>query len=182
MHRNPRRWARLASPFRPLLVLPLLAALSAAPGCVTQPAITVHHAEVRGLSMSGMGVGMAVTIFLQVRNDNAYDVQIRSVHCNVTFGRGNVLGPIDFAPNQWLGSNRTTLVAVPVWIPMQLLPALAAETAGSYAVPYHVVGTADVTATRAFGIERNNYPIDEGGSVPRQMLVDSARSAIPLPF
>ena len=180
MHRNPRRWA--ASPVRPLLILPLLAALSVAPGCVTQPVVTVHHAEVRGLMVSGMGVGVQVAIILQVRNDNAYDVQIRNVHCNVTFGRGNVLGPIDFAPNQWLGSNRTTLVSVPVWIPLQLLPALAGETVGSYGIPYHVSGVADVTATRAFGIERNNYPINEDGTVPRQMLVDSARSAIPLPF
>src|SRR6516225_264275 len=98
---NPRPWA---------FCLPLLAALAVAPGCVQHPVITIHHAEVRGLTTLGLGV----TIYLQVRNDNAYDVQVRNVHCNVTFGRGYTMGPIDFAPNQWLASNQTTLVAVPV--------------------------------------------------------------------
>jgi hypothetical protein len=165
------RWAALS-------LVAALAMAGGAPGCVTKPAVTVHHAEVRGLSVFGLNV----VIFLQIRNDNAYDVQIRNVHCNVAFGRGYPLGPIDFAPNQWLPSNQTTLVPVPVSLPYQLIPALISETAGSFAVPYYVKGTADVTATRTFGIERNDYPIDEGGSVPRQMMVDAARSAIPLPI
>jgi hypothetical protein len=169
MLRMPRRWAA---------VLPLLAVLAAAPACVQQPVVTVHHAELRGVS----GFGLGVAIFLQIRNENAYDVQIRRVACNVTFGRGYTLGPIDFAPNQWLPANQTTLVAVPVSVPWNLLPALATETAGAYAIPYHVKGAADVTATRTFGIERDNYPIDEGGAIPRQMVVDAARSMVPIAF
>lgn len=168
---NPRRsrWAAL---------LPLVAALAAEPGCVTKPAVTVHHAELRGIST----LGLNVLIFLQIRNDNPYDVQLRNVHCNVIFGRGYTLGPIDFAPNQWLPSNQATLVPVPVSVPFQLVPALISETAGSYTVPYYVKGVADVTATRTFGIERNDYPIDEGGAIPRQMVVDAARSSIPIPI
>jgi hypothetical protein len=168
MQRIPRRW---------LAALPLVAVLAAAPGCVTQPAVSLHHAEVRGLS----AWGLQVMIFLQVRNDNSYDVQIRNVHCNVTFGRGSVLGPIDFAPNQWLPSNQTTQVAVPVYIPWTLLPALATESLGSYAIPYYVEGFADVTATRAFGIQKDNYPIKETGSVPRETVLGAARSVLPLP-
>ncbi len=34
------------------LLLPLLAVLAAAPGCVLQPVVSVHHAEVRGVSAS----------------------------------------------------------------------------------------------------------------------------------
>jgi LEA14-like dessication related protein len=166
------RWALLP------LVAALALTLAMAPGCVTKPVVTVHHAEVRGLSTFGLNV----VIFLQIRNDNAYDVQIRNVRCNVTFGRGYTLGPIEFAPNQWLPSNQTTLVPVPVAIPWQLIPALISETAGAFAVPYYVKGVADVTATRAFGIERNNYPIDEGGAVPRQMMVDAAQRALPIPI
>ncbi len=120
-------------------------------------------------------------IFLQVRNENPYDVQVRSVNCNVTFGRGTTL-PINYAPNQWLGSNATTLVAVPRVDPWTLIPSLAGETAGGFSIPYHVNGVADVTATRALNIQRNNYPINEGGFVPRQMVVDAARSVIPIPF
>jgi hypothetical protein len=161
---------------RSALLLPLLALVSA--GCVQQPVVTVHHAEVRGVSPLGVGV----VIFLQIRNDNAYDVQIRNVRCNVTFGRGATLGPIDFAPNQWLPASQTTLVQVPVSLPWTLVPALASETMGAYAIPYHVTGVADVTATRTLGIDRNNYPIDEGGFVPRQMVVDAARSMLPIPF
>lgn len=165
---NLRRWAALG---------PIVVALAAAPGCVTTPKMSVHHAELRGLSPWGMNV----MILLQVRNDNSYDVQVRNVNVSVKFGRGVVL-PVNYAPNQWLPSNQTTFVSVPVTIPLAALPALALETAGSYGIPYHVRGTADVTATRAFGIERDNYPVDEGGAVPRQMVIDAARSAIPLPL
>jgi LEA14-like dessication related protein len=166
---NLRRWAAKGT---------MLLALAAAPACVSQPKVTVHHAELRGIS----AWGVSMVIQLQVRNDNSYDVQIRNVNCNVVFGRGINLGPINYSPNQWLQSNHTTLVAVPVTIPWTALPALIAETTGSYAIPYHVTGMADVTATRAFGIERDNYPIDEGGSMPRQMVVDAARNSIPLPL
>jgi len=165
---NLRRWAALG---------PMLVALAAGPGCVTAPKVTIHHAELRGVSTWGL----QVMILLQVRNDNSYDVQIRNVSASVTFGRGIVL-PVTYSPNQWLQSNKTTFVSVPVTIPWQALPALVAETTGAYGIPYHVRGTADVTATRAFGIERDNYPINEGGAVPRQLVVDAARSAIPLPL
>src|SRR4051812_41994442 len=112
---NLRRWAALG---------PLLLALGATPGCVVRPAISVHHAELRGVSTFGLGM----VIFLSVRNDNSYDVQIRNVSVNVTFGRGYSLGPINFSPNQWLPSNQTTIVAVPVSIPWQLVPTLIGET------------------------------------------------------
>jgi hypothetical protein len=154
-----------------------LVALLGTPGCVHHPVVTVHHAEVRGLSYYGVNV----IIWLQVRNDNAYDVQIRHVNCMVTMGRAP-LGPIDFMPNQWLPSNQTSFLAVPVSIPWQLLPSLALETTGSYAIPYYVKGVADVTATRAFGIERDNYPIDQAGFVPRQTVIDAARTVMPIPF
>lgn len=161
-----RRWAALG---------PLLLALFAAPGCVSKPAVTVHHAELRGLS----AWGLQVMILLQVRNDNGYDVQLRNVNVSTTFGRGLRL-PVMFSPNQWLPSNQTSFVQVPVTIPWTAIPQLVAETNGAYAIPYHVKGVADVTATRSLGIERDNYPVDEGGAIPRQLVVDAARSAIPL--
>ena len=165
---------------RRALLLPILVGLVAlgATGCVEQPVIAIHHVEVPGAGAFGVNV----TIVLQVRNPNSYDVQIRGVRCNVTFGRGTVLGPIEFAPNQWLRANQTTLVAVPVSIPWTLMPALAAESAGGYSIPYQVHGMADVTATSSLNIERNNYPIHESGFVSRQMVVDVARRTIPLPF
>jgi hypothetical protein len=159
-------------------MLPLLAALAGASGCVQRPVISVHHAEVHGLST----YGVSVVIFLQIKNENTYDVQVRHVNCNVTMGRGAVLGPIDYAPNLWLPANRVTLLAVPVSIPWTLLPSLTMETMGSYAIPYQVRGYADVTATRVFGIERDNYPLEQSGFIPRQMVVDAARQIMPIPF
>jgi len=128
------------------------------------------------------GFGLNTVIYLQVRNDNPYDVQIRGMNVNVTFGHGYPIGPINFPTNQWLQANRTTLVAVPVTIPWVVMPALISETMGSYSIPYHVKGYADVTATRTFQIDRDNYQVDESGSLPRQMLVDSARSMLPIQF
>jgi hypothetical protein len=168
MTSNLRRWAALG---------PVLLTLAAVPACVEKPAITVHHAELRGLSAWGLNV----MILLQVRNDNGYDVMIRSVNVHATFGRGLNL-PVSFAPNQWLRANQTTFVQVPVTLPWTAVPQLVAETTGAYAIPYHVKGVADVTATSTFQINRNNYPIDEDGAIPRQLVVDAARSAIPLPM
>jgi hypothetical protein len=71
---------------------------------------------------------------------------------------------------------------VPVSIPWTLVPALAQESAGSYSIPYHVRGVVDVTATQTFNINRNDYVLEHDGFVPRQMLVDSARRMIPIPF
>lgn len=163
-----RRWAALG---------PVLFALAAAPGCVNKPAVTIHHAELRGVSAWGLNV----MILLQVRNENSYDVMIRNVNVNTTFGRGLNL-PVMFSPNQWLRANQTSFVQVPVTIPWTAIPQLIAETNGAYAIPYHVKGVADVTATSSLQIERNNYPVDEDGAIPRQMVVDAARSAIPLPL
>lgn len=160
------------------IVVLLWTALAATPSCVTKPAVSVHHAEVRGVSAGGLDL----FVVLEVRNDNSYDVQIRNVHANVAFGRGYGLGPIDYSPNQWLPAKQATLVPVPVAIPWGLVPVLIAETAGSFAIPYHVKGSADVTATQWGKFERNDYPVDENGAVPRQMVVDAARNAIPLPI
>src|ERR1700730_8527753 len=97
---------------------PILLALAVTPGCVTQPALSVHHAEFRGVG----AWGLSVAIVLQVRNDNSDDVQVRNVHVNLLFGsRGYPLGPIDFAPNQWLPSHQTTALAVPAATPSEVV-------------------------------------------------------------
>ncbi len=160
---------------RPLVLAGIVAALAGGAGCVQRPSMTVHHAEVRGITSYGVNF----SIVLEVKNENGYDIQIRHVNCNVIIGRGYVLGPIDFAPNQWLPANQVTFLAVPVTIPWTLLPALATETLGSYAIPYQVKGTADVTATRSFGIERDNYNIDQAGIVPRETVMAAARTVNP---
>jgi LEA14-like dessication related protein len=145
-------------------------ALAPLAGCVTKPVVTLHHAEVRAASLSGIGL----EVFLKVENPNAYDVQVRTVHAQVTIAGKYALDPIDIAPNQWLGSNASTLVSVPLQIPWTLIPALISETLGSPEVKYHVTGTADVTAVRALEIDKNDYPVDEDGVLPRQVFIDAS--------
>jgi LEA14-like dessication related protein len=149
-----------------------LAACALAPisGCVSKPVVTLHHAEVKAASLTGIGL----VVFLKVENSNAYDVKVRTVHAQVTIAGKYALDPIDIAPDQWLGSNSSTLVSVPLQIPWTLIPALIGETLGSPEVKYHVTGTADVTAVRALMIEKNDYPIDEDGVLPRQVFVDAS--------
>ena len=149
-----------------------LVACAVAPlaGCVSKPVVTLHHAEVRAASLSGIGL----EVFLKVENSNAYDVKVRTVHAQVTIAGKYALDPIDIAPDQWLGSNSSTLVSVPLQIPWTLIPALISETLGTPEVKYHVTGTADVTAVRALMIEKNNYPVDEDGVLPRQVFVNAS--------
>lgn len=149
-------------------------ALGLGAGCVSKPVVSLHHAEVRAASLLGVGLN----VVLKVDNPNAYDVEVRNVHAEVTIAGKYSLAPIDIAPNAWLPSNQTTLVGVPVVIPWTLVPALISETLGSSEVRYHVKGTADVTAVRALKIEKNDYPIDEDGSLPRQTLIQAGPGGI----
>lgn len=144
-------------------------------GCVSRPVISVDHAEVRGASLSGVGI----VVFLEIDNPNSYDVQIRNVRADVTVAGTYRLTPIEASPNKWLPAKQTTMVSVPAWIPWTLVPALLAESQGTGEISYQVKGTADVTAVRALGIDQDNYPIDEKGTIPRQMIADAARSFIP---
>lgn len=152
----------------------LACALGPLAGCVSKPVISLHHAEVRDASLGGIGL----EVVLKVDNPNTYDVEVRSVHAQVTIAGKYALEPIDVTPNQWLGSNSTTLVRVPLSIPWTMLPVLVTETLGSSEVKYHVTGTADVTAVRALKIEKNDYPIDEDGTLPRQVFVSASPGGI----
>ena len=111
-------------------------ALAPLAGCVSKPVVTLHHAEVRAASLSGIGL----EVFLKVENPNAYDVKVRNVHAQVTIAGKYTLDPIDITPNQWLGSNSSTLVSVPLSIPWTMIPALVGETLGTSEVKYHVTG------------------------------------------
>ena len=139
-------------------------------GCVSKPAVTLHDASLRSASLRGIGLD----IFLKVENDNSYDIQIRNVRAEVTIHGRYRLAPIDIQPNQWLPAEQATIVRVPLVIPWQVVPPIVEETLGSPTITYRVQGSADVTAIRMLGIERDNYPLDEQGSVRRQDLVNAA--------
>lgn len=159
---------------RPRALALLLTSLALAAGCVSKPVVSLDHAALSSASIQGLGLA----VVLKIQNPNSYDVQVRNVHVAVTVAGRYALAPIDVQPNQWLPSNDAALVTVPVVIPWGVIPGLVAETLGTPEVTYRVKGSADVTAVRMLGIERNNYPVDEEGKLPRQILIDASSGTV----
>ena len=87
--------------------------------------------------------------------------------------------PIQFQPQNpegiWLPSDQTTPVAIPVPIPVDLALTLLRETYTTPQINFRLVGVADVTATRTFKIEKDNYSVDERGVVTRQEMETALR-------
>lgn len=158
-----------------------LAVLSS--GCAHKPTMTVHHAEMSGIQF-GFPPSLAVqmTVVMDVRNPNGYDVAIRAMRGEVSFFDRYKM-PIDFrAPGDglWLAADRTTQVRVPAAVPIELALTITRE-AMTGVVPYHVVGKADVTATRSLKIESDDYSVDERGQIARQQIEASiAALGVPL--
>jgi hypothetical protein len=160
----------------------LLAAAIAGASCVSKPTMTLHHAEVRGVQLGfPPQLGVVMTAFLAVHNPNSYDVAVRAVR-GQTIIAGRHVVPVDFRPPDpgvWLEADRTTLVAVPVVVPAPVGLAVLAESASAASVPYRFRGRADVTATRTFQIEADDYSVDESGTIPREQI--AAALAVPWP-
>lgn len=107
---------------------------------------------------------------------NAYpiDVQIRAMRVSAVIEGSLQLPPIVESPNVWLRSNTKTNVTVSVFIPWNLVPRLLSQTLGHTVLEYRVRGLADITATQAFRIERDDYEVDEKGKVSRAELLAAA--------
>ena len=157
-------------------LLPLLAVLALAlgsPGCASKPTMKLNHAEISGVQLGfPPTLGVVMTMVLDVYNPNSYDVAVRAMRGTATLADKYTL-PIDWRPGPegvWMAANATTTIRVPVTVPVQLALTLLRESYMSSTVPFHVVGTADVTATRTFQIEKDNYSVDETGNFTRQQL------------
>lgn len=156
--------------FRHLAQFAFVAVISlVSTGCAKTPTLTLHHAEIQSASLFGLGL----SIVLSVENPNSFDLAVRNVRAKVTIANRYEL-PIDYSPNQWLPAGKKTLVPVPVTIPYALLPDLANTTSNLQVLEYSVVGSVDVTATSALEVEKDNYPIDEKGSIQRADLFRAA--------
>ncbi|MCL2725983.1 MAG: hypothetical protein FWD69_16280 [Polyangiaceae bacterium] len=133
----------------------------------------LNHAEINGVRFAmPPGAGIVMTQVLDVHNPNSYDVAIRAMRGQVTIADKYVM-PIDFrAPGDgmWLAANAMTTVRIPVTIPMDLALLIAKETYTTPIVNFHVVGKADVTASRTFKLEKDDYSVDERGSFTSQQL------------
>lgn len=133
----------------------------------------LNHAELSGVQFGfPPTLGVAMTIVLDVYNPNSYDVAVRGVRGTATLAQKYTL-PVAWQPGGegvWLNANATTSIRVPVTVPVDLGLQLLRESFTSPTVPFRVVGVADVTATRTFKIEKDNYSVDETGSFSRQQL------------
>lgn len=142
-----------------------------AAGCSAErPTLRLHHAELRSASLRGIGLD----VYMSVDNPNSFDIEIRNVRVTVTFAERYALPTIDYSPNQWLAAGQSTVLRVPVAIPFTLVPGVVQEARQSPTLKYTVKGSADVTAVRALGVERDNYPIDETGTLVRDELLAAA--------
>jgi hypothetical protein len=151
--------------------------------CAKKPTMKVHHAEVTGVQFGfPPTVAVQMTVVMDVFNPNGYDVAVRAMRGTVTFYDRYSM-PIDFRPGGegvWLPSNQTSQVRVPVAVPIDLAMRLTREAYGG-TVPYHVVGKADVTATRSLKIESDDYSVDERGQIARQ-VIDQSIAALGIPL
>lgn len=160
---------------RAAAALGLVAALGlAAAGCVETPRVRLHHADIRGAALTGA----LIDVVIEIHNPNAYDIKLRDLTAETTFAGKYQLPPIVMHPDQWLPAGQATQVHVPATLPWLMIPGILAETLTAPKVTYHVRGSANVTATRTFGIEEDNYPIDLKGEMPRQLIVNLGSGGI----
>jgi hypothetical protein len=139
-------------------------------GCVSKPVLELYGARVAGVTPQGVTLLMT----MKVNNDNSFDVKVRNVRANVSIQHEYMLPYLQYDPEQWLASDASTLVPVPMTIPWPLVTPLLTTSVGSPMVQYHMHGYADVTATRLLQIERNDYMLDEDGAFSRLDLVVAA--------
>ncbi|KYF54386.1 hypothetical protein BE08_10220 [Sorangium cellulosum] len=156
----------------PALALVALTAI-AGPACVSKPTMQLDRAEITGIRIGfPPSLGILMTVVVNVHNPNSYDVAVRAVRGQVVLA-GRYTMPVDFrAPGEgvWLPSDRTTQVRVPVSIPVDLAFQLLRETLASPVIPYRFSGRADVTATRTFRLEADDYSVDDHGVVFRHQI------------
>jgi hypothetical protein len=119
-----------------------------------------------------------MTVVVDVYNPNSYDVAVRAMRGTCTLAERYPL-EINFqipGEGAWLPANQTTPLRVPVNIPVQLGTQLLREAYTATTIPFKITGRADVTATRTFKIEKDDYVVDERGEMSRQQMEDAMRS------
>jgi len=152
-----------------------VAALLACTGCVSKPTMHLNHAEISGVQLATMppSIDVVMTIVLDVYNPNSYDVAVRAVRGQTVMAERYPL-PVDYkAPGDglWLPAHQTTSVRVPLSLPLPLAFQLVQQALASPVIGYRFQGTADVTATRSLQLEKDNYGVDESGSVTRDQMM-----------
>lgn len=135
----------------------------------------LNHAEISGVQLATLppSIDVVMTIVLDVYNPNSYDVAVRAVRGQTTMA-GRYPIPVDYrAPGDglWLPAKQTTSVRVPLTVPLPIAFSVVQESLNAPVIPYRFQGTADVTATRSFQLEKDNYGVDEQGTVTRDQMM-----------
>ncbi len=149
---------------------------AASAGCVKKPEMHLDHAEISGVQLATMPptLGIVMTAVIQVTNPNGYDVAVRAVRGQLLIGTQYPV-PIMFqAPppdGLWLPAGQTTPIRVPVTVPIELALAVVQQGFASPTIPYRFVGAADVTASHTFQLEKDNYAVDETGTITRDQML-----------
>jgi hypothetical protein len=147
-------------------------------GCAKKPTMHLNHAEVSGVRIGiPLQISVVMTIAVDVTNPNSYDVAVRAVRGSVLLANRYTL-PVNWQPGGegvWLTSKQVTQVRVPVAVPVGLAAALLTESMTSTQIPFRFQGKADVTATRTFALEKDDYSVDEQGFVSRQQIEAAVR-------
>lgn len=163
------------------LTVALVLAISMVPSCVSKPTVRLNHAQVTGVRIAfPPSIGVLMTLYIDVYNPNSYDVAVRAVRGQVLLANRYTL-PVDYrGPDNgmWLNSNTTTSVAVPVTVPVQVAIAVLQESFSAPMIPYRFTGRADVTATRTFQLEKDDYSVSEDGAVSRQQIEAALRGGL----
>ncbi len=145
--------------------------------CITRPAMQLWGTQVRNAGPPGLSLNM----IMRVKNDNAFDIQIRTVRANVVLDGRYPLPPIMASPNTWLRAGQTTQVVVPVTIPWSIVPGLTASAARKPFLTFRVVGSADVTGTRLLKINRDDWRMSDQGRVSSlELLAAAGRGHLPM--
>lgn len=150
----------------------VVALLTMATGCASKPTMHVNHAEISGFQVATFPPSVLMTVVVDVYNPNSYDVAIRAMRGQVMMADKYSL-PLDFRPvgdGLWLPSKQTTQVRTPIAIPVDLALALLGEAFNSPTISYRLIGKADVTGTRTFKVEKDDYEVDERGSITREQV------------
>jgi hypothetical protein len=158
--------------------------LFAVTSCAKKPTMKLNHAELAGGSVT-IGfppqASILMTCVIDVYNPNSYDVAVRAMRGSVKFA-GKYDMPVDFrGPPEgvWLPADQTTSLRVPVAVPVNVAIQLMRESFNVPTIDFQLTGKADVTATRTFQIEKDNYEVDEKGTITRDQMDAAIRSVIP---
>lgn len=177
----PRRFPTLLS--RALSTAGLLACALLASGCTPKnPIMRVNAAEIRGgqvgvsvgslfpIPMPKVSVDALMRVYVAGENQNSFDIQIRGVRGQVMMMNRYTI-PISTPLGAWLQADSTTPFSFDVTVPVATGLAILRESSMMGCIPYTLQGSADVTATSTFKLERDNYPISQSGCIPRAAMM-----------